>query len=200
MLRRSGRPRSGRREAAGAVALALAAIYGGASLREAAKIGGVTLQIVRDWALKFNAHGPDGLIDRKSPGQAPRLKDARRGRAGLGPRERSDSSGSLGHTMADRRSLPMDMGGIRCRCRNAAFEPRTARHGLSQAPGPSRILKKPTRAPGANRARKRRRARRPRDLVRGRGAHRPEEQDHATLGREEILAPSCIRSLAATRS
>src|SRR5208282_3020340 len=51
--------------------LALAAIYAGASRTEAAKIGGVTLQIVRDWVLKFNAHGPDGLIDRKPLGQAP---------------------------------------------------------------------------------------------------------------------------------
>jgi transposase len=34
----------------------------------------VTLQIVRDWVLEFNAHGPDGLIARKAPGQAPRLK------------------------------------------------------------------------------------------------------------------------------
>jgi transposase len=34
----------------------------------------VSLQIVRDWVLRFNAHGPDGLIDRKAPGQAPRLK------------------------------------------------------------------------------------------------------------------------------
>lgn len=42
--------------------LALAAIYEGATRTEAAKIGGVTLQIVRDWVLKFNAHGPDGLI------------------------------------------------------------------------------------------------------------------------------------------
>ena len=48
--------------------LALAAIYEGATRTEAAKIGGVTLQIVRDWVLKFNAHGPDGLIDRKAPG------------------------------------------------------------------------------------------------------------------------------------
>jgi hypothetical protein len=31
----------------------------------------VTLQIVRDWVLKFNADGPDGLIDRKAPGPAP---------------------------------------------------------------------------------------------------------------------------------
>ena len=58
--------------------LALAAIYDGASRTEAAKIGGVTLQIVRDWVTKFNAHGPEGLIDRKPPGQAPRLNGAHR--------------------------------------------------------------------------------------------------------------------------
>src|ERR1700745_2591331 len=56
--------------------LALAATYEGATRTEAARIGGVTLQIVRDWVLKFNAHGPEGLIDRKAPGQPPRL-DAR---------------------------------------------------------------------------------------------------------------------------
>jgi transposase len=55
--------------------LALAAIYEDASRTEAAKIGGVTLQISRDWVLKFNAHGPDGLVDRKPPWQAPRLND-----------------------------------------------------------------------------------------------------------------------------
>ena len=37
--------------------LALAAIYEGGTRTEAARIGGVTLQIVRDWVLKFNAHG-----------------------------------------------------------------------------------------------------------------------------------------------
>ena len=58
--------------------LALAAIYEGATRTEAAKIGGVTLQIIRDWVIKFNAHGPEGLIDRKPPGQAPRLNDAHR--------------------------------------------------------------------------------------------------------------------------
>jgi transposase len=52
--------------------LALAAIYEGASRGEAARIGGVTLQIVRDWVLKFT-HGPVGLIDRKAPGPASRL-------------------------------------------------------------------------------------------------------------------------------
>ena len=58
--------------------LALAAIYEGARRSEAARIGGVTLQIVRDWVVKFNAHGPDGLIDRKPPGQPPRLNEAHR--------------------------------------------------------------------------------------------------------------------------
>ncbi|RZF60602.1 IS630 family transposase, partial [Sphingomonas populi] len=49
--------------------LALAAIYEGSSRTEAARIGGVTLQIVRDWVVKFNATGPEGLIDRKAPGK-----------------------------------------------------------------------------------------------------------------------------------
>lgn len=58
--------------------LAVAAIYDGATRTDAAKIGGVGLQVVRDWVLKFNAHGPGGLIDRKAPGQAPRLNDEHR--------------------------------------------------------------------------------------------------------------------------
>jgi len=53
--------------------LALAAIYDGASRSEAARIGGVGLQIVRDWVLRFNAEGPSGLVDRKAPGPMPKL-------------------------------------------------------------------------------------------------------------------------------
>jgi transposase len=58
--------------------LALAAIYDGATRAEAAAIGGVTRQIVRDWVVKFNAYGPTGLIDRKAPGQPSRLNDSHR--------------------------------------------------------------------------------------------------------------------------
>ena len=58
--------------------LALAGIYDGATRTEAARIGGVTVQTVRDWVVKFNAHGPEGLIDRKPPGQPARLTDAHR--------------------------------------------------------------------------------------------------------------------------
>ncbi|SDD41192.1 helix-turn-helix domain-containing protein, partial [Belnapia rosea] len=49
--------------------LALAAVYDGVSRTEAARIGGVTVQIVRDWVVRFNAQGPTGLVDRKAPGQ-----------------------------------------------------------------------------------------------------------------------------------
>ena len=33
---------------------------------------------MRDWVVKFNAHGPDGLIDRKAPGQPSKLDNAHR--------------------------------------------------------------------------------------------------------------------------
>jgi len=58
--------------------LALAAIYDGGSRSEAAKIGGVGLQTVRDWVLAFNVEGPAGLIDGKAPGNTPLLNDERR--------------------------------------------------------------------------------------------------------------------------
>ena len=58
--------------------LALAAIYDGAMRTEAAKIGGVGLQIVRDWVIRFNASGPVGLLNGKAPGQPSKLNDAQR--------------------------------------------------------------------------------------------------------------------------
>ena len=58
--------------------LSLAAIYEGATRTDAARIGGVTVQIIRDWVVKFNADGPCGLIDRKAPGQPSRLNTAHR--------------------------------------------------------------------------------------------------------------------------
>ena len=58
--------------------LALAAIYDGGRRTEAAKIGSVGLQIIRDWVLRFNAHGPDGLIADKAPGNPSKLNDDKR--------------------------------------------------------------------------------------------------------------------------
>ena len=43
-----------------------------------ARLGNVTLQIVRDWVVRFNAEGPDGLRDRTAPGPKRRLTEAHR--------------------------------------------------------------------------------------------------------------------------
>ena len=36
---------------------------------------GVDVQIIRDWVVRFNAEGPDGLINRRAPGKPSRLND-----------------------------------------------------------------------------------------------------------------------------
>ena len=58
--------------------LALAVIYDGGSRSEAATTGGVGLQVIRDWVLRFNAEGAAGLLDRKAPGAVTRLNDEQR--------------------------------------------------------------------------------------------------------------------------
>jgi len=58
--------------------LALAEIYDGCRRLDAARIGGVGLQVIRDWVVRFNADGPSGLVDRKAPGKAPKLNDTQR--------------------------------------------------------------------------------------------------------------------------
>ena len=48
--------------------LAIAAVLDGASREDAAKIGGMERQTLRDWVIRFNEQGPDGLINIHSPG------------------------------------------------------------------------------------------------------------------------------------
>ncbi len=53
--------------------LSLAAVRDGMDRCAAAKIGGVDRQTLRDWAHRFNALGPEGLIDNWTKGPKPRL-------------------------------------------------------------------------------------------------------------------------------
>jgi hypothetical protein len=53
--------------------LAVAAVYDGMSREEAARIGGMDRQTLRDWVLRFNERGPERLINAKSPGRPPTL-------------------------------------------------------------------------------------------------------------------------------
>ncbi|WP_395001349.1 transposase [Sphingomonas sp.] len=50
--------------------LAIALVLDGGSRSDAAAMAGVTLQIVRDWVLRFNEGGPERLATRKAPGSA----------------------------------------------------------------------------------------------------------------------------------
>ena len=53
--------------------LALAAVYDGMDREEAAHIGGMDRQTLRDWVHRFNERGLEGLINAKPPGRRPKL-------------------------------------------------------------------------------------------------------------------------------
>src|SRR3974390_1002918 len=58
--------------------LAIAAVLDGASREEAAKAGGMDRQTLRDWVIRFNEEGPEGLINKPSPGAPSKLKSEER--------------------------------------------------------------------------------------------------------------------------
>lgn len=53
--------------------LAIANALSGMSRKEAAEAGGMDRQTLRDWVIRYNEHGPDGLSDRWGDGRPPRL-------------------------------------------------------------------------------------------------------------------------------
>jgi transposase len=53
--------------------MALAGVADGVSRTDAAAIGLMDRQTLRDWVHRFNEQGPDGLLDRKSTGPKPKL-------------------------------------------------------------------------------------------------------------------------------
>ena len=58
--------------------LAIAAVLDGSSRTEAAEIGGMDRQTLRDWVVRFNEQGPEGLFNIPSPGVPPKLDAAHR--------------------------------------------------------------------------------------------------------------------------
>src|SRR5271154_1041180 len=68
---RSGQALQGRQSEP--AASSLAAVRDGMDRGEAAKIGGMDRQTLRDWVHRFNAAGPDGLFDNWTDGPTPRL-------------------------------------------------------------------------------------------------------------------------------
>ena len=58
--------------------LAIAAVLDGASREGAGKVGGMDRQTLRDWVIRFNEQGPDGLVNIPSPGAPPKLDNTHR--------------------------------------------------------------------------------------------------------------------------
>jgi len=180
--------------------LTLAAVYDGASRTEAARIGGVGLQIVRDWVVKFNERGPDGLINGKAPGQPSRLDDAHRAalkaqlEAGPIPAVHGVVRWRLIDLMAwlweefrvtiSKQTLSRELRAMNYRKLSA----RPRHHAKNEAA--VEAFKKLPHSLGRDREIRGERESH-RDLVRRRGAYRPEEQDHPALGaaRHPSLGP-----------
>ncbi len=53
--------------------LSIAAVYDGMSRTDAARIGGMDRQTLRDWSHRFNEEGLSGLVNRKAPGAPVKL-------------------------------------------------------------------------------------------------------------------------------
>jgi hypothetical protein len=53
--------------------LSLAAVLDGQNRKVAAEIGAMDRQSLRDWVHRFNAKGPEGLVNGKAPGPVPNL-------------------------------------------------------------------------------------------------------------------------------
>jgi transposase len=166
--------------------------------------GGVGLQIIRDWVLRFNARGPAGLLDGKSPGQPPKLNDVQRQAIAQ---------------MIDSGPIPAAHGVVRWRLIDLAqwfyeeFRITIAKQTLSrelramgyrklsarpshhaQVEGAIEDFKKTSALAWTKLPAKGGRRRGHRDLVPGRSAHRPEEQDHAPLGEARFPPQRAPRS------
>src|SRR5919197_2116474 len=55
--------------------LAIAAVLNASSREEAAELGGMDRQTLRDWVIRFNEDGPDGLVNKSSPGAPGKLTE-----------------------------------------------------------------------------------------------------------------------------
>ena len=92
--------------------LAIALILDGGSRSEAAKLAGVTLQIVRDWVLRFNVEGPGrpGKPQGTGTGLDPRRRAACQARcAGRG---RADPGGTRRRALAADRPGAVGVGRV----------------------------------------------------------------------------------------
>ena len=117
--------------------LALSVIYDGGSRSQAASMGGVGLQIVRDWVERFNRNGPDGLRTEKAKGRARLLNEKQRKALVARGRERSRSLSRRRGAVEARRSGALALAGASHLREPPDARARTECDGLSQTHRPA---------------------------------------------------------------
>jgi len=178
--------------------LSLAAILDGMSRSEAARVGGMDRQTLRDWVHRFNERGPDGLKDTWSKGNPPRLSAEQQGEL-----VRLVETGPDRAVHGVVRWRRVDLQRLLAKRFGVIYHERTVGKILHQL-GFSHLSARP-RHPAqddrvvaefkklphdAERASGRRQQRQAgRDLVPGRGSHRPEERDRAAVGPARVTPP-----------
>jgi transposase len=175
--------------------LALAEIYDGGSRGAAARIGGVGLQIVRDWVIRFNACGPDGLLDGKAPGPRSRLNDAQRQAlvdvVGSGPIPAIHGVVrwrliDLAQWLYDEFAVSLDETTISPELKKLGYVSDLAT--MPRTNMPWKHSKKGLRCRAGKGQRHPPEGHAHRDMVPGRGACGPEKHNHATLGQKRNAA------------
>ena len=183
--------------------LAIAAVLDGASREEAAKIGGMDRQTLRDWVIRFNEQGPDGLINVPSPGAPGKLNDehktflARIVEEGPMPAVHGVvrwRACDLIMRLYEEFGLSVSDDTIYRALKNLGFSHVSARpQAYKQDPEVMRAFKKLPRPLGENPCGARC-GHGDRGLVPGRDACRPEEQAHLLLGQDGLASAYRSRS------
>jgi putative transposase len=183
--------------------LAIAAVLDGASRTEAAEVGGMDRQTLRDWVIRFNAQGPAGLINIPSPGMPPKLDATHRAFLARiveeGPIPAVHGvvrwrACDLIMRLHEEFGLSVSDDTIYRALKDLGYSHVSARpKAYKQDPEAIETFKKLCRPRGGNP--RRARAGDPgRGVVPGRDAGRPEEQAHLPLGQEGLAAPRRPRS------
>src|SRR5256885_2410752 len=183
--------------------LALAEIYDGGSRPDAARIGGVGVQIVRDWVVRFNAKGPDGLLTGKAPG-APSILDERQRQALRQVVEDGPIPAlhgvvrwrliDLAQWLFEEFRVSISKPTLSRELRHMGFRKRSRRDRaiMRKTRKPRRLLKKLSRPRGGD-SRKRGSWQADRDLVSRRSSDRAEKQGHPPMGETRDTAFGAAR-------
>ena len=179
--------------------LAIAAVLDGSSRTEAATNAGMDRQTLRDWVIRFNEQGPDGLVNIPSPGAPPKLNDTHKAFLARivheGPIPAIHGvvrwrACDLIMRLHEAFGLSVSDDTVYRALKDLGFSHVSARpRAYKQEPKRWRLLKKLLRPPGGNPP-KARIGHFVRSVVPGRDAGRPEEQADLSLGHEGFTSAS----------